>query len=906
MGKGETRAAALLVVSLAFLASWIPAGHAEAGAGRQSSDTFGVGERIPTFPTGFAVISSCNLRGSGSIRIQGGVATVTLRATGRLECSDYTYSCDVSRCVIEDQVVTEGVVRREPTGGGTNRPPRPSGSISAQTLTVGGSAVSVNVAQYFTDPDGDALTYTVRSSHTGIATAAVSGSTVTLTPVAAGTATVTVTARDPDGASATQSIAVTVEEDGGTNRPPRPSGSIPAQTLTPGGRTASVNVARYFTDPDGDALTYSARSSRTAIVRASASGSTVTLTPVAAGTATVTVTARDPGGLSVTQSIAVTVEDEGGANALWSSTLTAASFELTGEDGPLRLVGYIRIEGEDGVQRGELSDPDFDFRGAAHHVPGLFQDRDSGAILFIIAPPPDEQDVPSMTLTVDGHALAVSDAGLVDEDDYLGVRAVLIGWRDPGFRWSDGQRIAVQLTGGQDGGANRAPRASGSIPAQTLSVGGRAASVNVARYFTDPDGDALTYTARSSRTGIVTASVSGSTVTLTPVAAGTATVTVTARDPAGLSATQSIAVTVTATGVTAFTDDPLVPGVTPVRAVHFQELRARIDALRARAGLPAFAWTDRTLTPGVTRVSRVHLTELRTALNAAYAAAGRPAPVYTDARVTAGTTPIRASHVAELRAAVVALENARPTGSLAPADQAAFDALVAGKQLTDGTGNRLEFIAPGRVREVSGGESYSGNYRYVRTGANAGTLTYTYDVTGNDPDVERSELRLMFTSVTAGTFVHTYTERGSRPVVRRGSFEIVGARTGESCTNDLGTVSGTVTRSGSWDGSCPSVHYSNGEYARYYTFTLGGRASVTIDLTSPSVDTWLALRNGAGDGHRPDRGRRRRRHRNRRPDLPHVGGGHVHDRGHDVARRRDRALHAHDDRASGRRRHGRG
>ena len=71
---------------------------------------------------------------------------------------------------------------------------------------------------------------------------------------------------------------------------------------------------------------------------------------------------------------------------------------------------------------------------------------------------------------------------------------------------------------------------------------------------------------------------------------------------------------------------------------------------------------------------------------------------------------------------------------------------------------------------------------------------------------------------------------------------------GGSCTNDLGLVIGTVTRSGSWDGSCESVHYPYGEYARYYSFRLGRTASVTIDLTSPSVDTWLALRNGAGTG----------------------------------------------------------
>ena len=182
------------------------------------------------------------------------------------------------------------------------------------------------------------------------------------------------------------------------------------------------------------------------------------------------------------------------------------------------------------------------------------------------------------------------------------------------------------------------------------------------QYFIDPDDDVLTYTARSSRTDIVAVSVSGSTVTLTPVAAGTATVAVTARDPGGQSATQSVAVTVEAAGRTRFTDDPLVPGMTPVRAVHFRELRARIDALRTVAGLSAFAWTDAVLRPGVTPVRRVHLTELRTALDAAYAAVGRPSAAYTDTVVTVRATPIRARHITELRAAVVALENAR-TGS---------------------------------------------------------------------------------------------------------------------------------------------------------------------------------------------------------------------------------------------------
>ena len=118
-------------------------------------------------------------------------------------------------------------------------------------------------------------------------------------------------------------------------------------------------------------------------------------------------------------------------------------------------------------------------------------------------------------------------------------------------------------------------------------------------------------------------------------------------------------VTVFQASPTEWTDHPIRRGVTPVRAIHFLELRERIDALRTRASLPAFGWTDPVLTPGVTAIEQVHLTELRTALAAAYDAAGRPGPAYTDAARLGGAL-IREAHLMELRAAVLALEPTRP------------------------------------------------------------------------------------------------------------------------------------------------------------------------------------------------------------------------------------------------------
>ena len=77
------------------------------------------------------------------------------------------------------------------------------------------------------------------------------------------------------------------------NRPPTAVGTIPAQTLTENGTVRRVNLAGYFSDPDGDPLTYQAGSSDAEVVAARISGSTVTIEPGTAGTALVTVTATD-------------------------------------------------------------------------------------------------------------------------------------------------------------------------------------------------------------------------------------------------------------------------------------------------------------------------------------------------------------------------------------------------------------------------------------------------------------------------------------------------------------------------------------------------------------------------------------------------------------------------------------
>ena len=97
----------------------------------------------------------------------------------------------------------------------TNSVPVTSGSIPAQSLPPNES-IRLDVAQYFSDPDGDALTYEATSSDTQIATVTVTESTAILTGENVGRADIQVTARDPQGGTATQLFPVTVEEPGFT------------------------------------------------------------------------------------------------------------------------------------------------------------------------------------------------------------------------------------------------------------------------------------------------------------------------------------------------------------------------------------------------------------------------------------------------------------------------------------------------------------------------------------------------------------------------------------------------------------------------------------------------------------------------------------------------------------------
>ena len=100
-------------------------------------------------------------------------------------------------------------------------------------------------------------------------------------------------------------------------------------------------------------------------------------------------------------------------------------------------------------------------------------------------------------------------------------------------------------TSGNTGVANRPPVAANDLEAIVLEVG-RTRDIDVAHYFSDPDGDNLMFTAFSQNGQVATIDLVGapSNFRITAVSAGSATVSISATDPGGLSARAGIEVTV--------------------------------------------------------------------------------------------------------------------------------------------------------------------------------------------------------------------------------------------------------------------------------------------------------------------------------------------------------------------------
>ncbi|MYH54025.1 MAG: hypothetical protein F4139_13955 [Gemmatimonadetes bacterium] len=395
-----------------------------------------------------------------------------------------------------------------------NQAPESTGTIADRAVEINRS-ISLEVAPYFSDPDGDDLTHSATSSNTTRAAVSVLGSTVTITGRRVGTVTVTVAATDPGGLAATRAFRVRIVRG---NRTPRAVGTIPDAAVAHG-NALSLNVSSYFRDPDGDDLEYDAASSNPGVATAGVAGTTLTVAGVAEGDAIITVVATDPGGLSVTQRFDVIVEPAPPSDLVVGPPTANPNVLGPGESFTLSATGHNQGAGP------ALSGTTLRyFRSADATIDVGDTEIGTEAVPRL---------VPSQTSTRSLPVTAPDALGTY----YYGACADAVD-NESDTENNCSSAVAVEVTE-----SNRAPRAEGAIPDTTLRAGD-AVPIDVAPYFTDPDGGDLGYAASSTSTEVATATLSGSTVTVTATGAGDATITVTATDPEGLTATHRFDVTV--------------------------------------------------------------------------------------------------------------------------------------------------------------------------------------------------------------------------------------------------------------------------------------------------------------------------------------------------------------------------
>ena len=335
--------------------------------------------------------------------------------------------------------------------------------------------IVVDLSSVFTDANGDALTFTAESDNTGLATVAVSGTTLTVTEVGGtGTTTITVTANDgkgDHGGTVSDEFILTVHE-----REPFAVFGYSVTALRPNGSTTPSDIILQVVEGD----IFDGSNTTDLLVGVPIAGSLA-----AAGTS---LTNFNDG----VDNQASAASYSSRQNSDVKEILLVGTTALTFPSGTIR----IRIVGRD----------DFQSRNNAYIVSLL---NANGNPIGISA------DFPSGFVNNN----AAHDGFVVDFDAATG--AVI-------------QQPTIFDLSASLPPLPQAPIVVSMISDTTQVEGYGSFTVDLSSVFTDANGEALTYTAVSSNPGLVAVAVSGTILTVSEVSGrGAATITITADDGNG-------------------------------------------------------------------------------------------------------------------------------------------------------------------------------------------------------------------------------------------------------------------------------------------------------------------------------------------------------------------------------------
>jgi large repetitive protein len=379
------------------------------------------------------------------------------------------------------------------------------------------TAIRIDVLANDTDADRDPLTVTTARAGNGTVTINPDGSLQYVpNPNFNGTDTIIYSISDGEGGSSTATVSVAIRA---VNDTPTTIG-LPNQQDNDGGRV-SVPVASAFSDVDGDTLTFSATGLPPGLSIDPATGlitGTLNTNASVNGPYRVTVTAIDPNGAAVSATFVWSIQNQ--------PPLANDDVSTTAEDTAVTVVVLTNDSDPNG-------DPISITQAVATH--GTVVINANNTLTF--TPDPDFNGVAQVTYTItDGKG---------------------------GFSTAT---LNVTVTA-----VNDAPD-SVALP-NAVNQDNQAVSVGVGRFFSDRDGDRLSFTASGlpaglsidPATGLITGTIDKS---ASQPNGGVYSVTVTARDPGGLASNRTFTWTITNPAPTAVNDTATTAEDTPIAAIN--------------------------------------------------------------------------------------------------------------------------------------------------------------------------------------------------------------------------------------------------------------------------------------------------------------------------------------------------
>ena len=466
-----------------------------------------------------------------------GTVTASVNANG-LTAGSYNGTITISATGATSKTLTVSLAVTAPT----NQPPVVANAIADQTLTVGGVAFTRDLTAtpaVFSDPDNDALTFTVNVSNPNIATATLSGTTLTINPVAAGTATITVTANDGKGGTVNTSFIITATTvtgslvahytcDGNVNDSSgKGNNGIGTNITFATDRFGVANKACSFAGVDNPSHIRVANNTTLQFQSAATIAGYVKLSSLR--------------GMDVWGNAAPV-----GVHCFFAKDHDRSGLHILLDSNPVSLgIGNQNY----GVNFSSGYTSNINPTAQWFHV-AYVMGNNAVKIYVNGALVKTEQATIDFTVT-NGRDMYWGKYS----DEWYPFNGLMDDLRVYNYALTDAE-VGVLY---QPAVANVAPVVANAIADQTLTAGGAAFTRDLTAtpaVFSDPDNDALTFTVNVSNPNIATATLSGTTLTVNPVAAGTATITVTSNDGKGGTVNTSFVVTVNATATPSLSVTP--------------------------------------------------------------------------------------------------------------------------------------------------------------------------------------------------------------------------------------------------------------------------------------------------------------------------------------------------------------